>query len=36
MVIGGVESLYRNQEAIATPEMAVKYEAPRESTFWSA
>jgi hypothetical protein len=36
MVIGGVESLYRDQAVVPTPEMAVKYQAPRESTFWAA
>ncbi|MFH1566743.1 MAG: twin-arginine translocation signal domain-containing protein [Gemmatimonadota bacterium] len=34
MVIGGVESLYRGQEVVPTPEMAVAYKVPKESMFW--
>ncbi len=34
MVIGGVESLYRDQKLVETPEMAVKYAGPKESLFW--
>jgi hypothetical protein len=33
MVIGGVESLYRGQVLVPTPEMEVRYQGPRESTF---
>jgi len=33
MVIGGVNSLHRGQVPVATPEMEVRYRAPRESTF---
>jgi hypothetical protein len=30
----GVESLYRNQTRIDTPQLAIRYEPRRESTFW--
>lgn len=33
MVIGGVESLYRGQVLVPTPEMEVRYRGPRESLF---
>jgi hypothetical protein len=33
MVIGGVESLHRGQVSVPTPEMEVRYQAPRESCF---
>jgi hypothetical protein len=33
MVIGAVESLYRGQKRVSTPEMQVRYRAPRESLF---
>jgi hypothetical protein len=33
MVIAGVESLHRGQVPVETPEMAVAYQAPRESQF---
>jgi hypothetical protein len=33
MVIGGVESLHRGQVLVPTPEMEVRYRAPRESCF---
>lgn len=36
MVIGGVESLHRNQTRFDTPEMQVVYTGPRESHFWTA
>lgn len=36
MVIGGVESLDRGQVKVLTPEMKVRYQAPRESLFWKA
>ena len=34
MVIGGVESLYRDQQVVPTPGMDVAYTAPKESLFW--
>ncbi len=34
MVIAGVQSLHRDGADVATPEMAVEYSAPEESTFW--
>jgi hypothetical protein len=34
MVIGGVESLDRDQAVVETPKMAVPYQAPKESLFW--
>ncbi len=34
MVVAGVESLYRGQVPVQTPEMAVKYRVGPESTFW--
>ena len=34
MVIGGVESLHRNQTPFETPEMEVRYRGPEESQFW--
>jgi len=36
MVIGGVESLHRDQEIVPTPEMGVEYRGPEESLFWRA
>ena len=36
MVIGGVKSLFQEQTPIETPEMDVRYQAPRESHFWNA
>ena len=36
MVIGGVESLHRDQEIVPTPEMRVEYCGPKESLFWRA
>jgi len=35
MVIGGVESLFRGQVPLPTPEMEVRYQAPRKSLFWN-
>jgi hypothetical protein len=35
MVIGGVESMHRGQVPVPTPEMIVRYQAPRESLFWN-
>jgi hypothetical protein len=34
MTLAGVESLHRGQVAVATPEMAVRYQVGPESTFW--
>ena len=34
MTLRAVESLYRDQSALDTPELDVTYTAPRESTFW--
>jgi hypothetical protein len=34
MTLAAVESLHRGQVPVATPEMAVRYEASAESTFW--
>ena len=34
MTLAAVESLHRGQSLIETPEMAVRYEAPKESLFW--
>lgn len=34
MVIASVESLYRDGKVIETPEMEVRYTAPKEFTFW--
>ena len=36
MVIAGVDSLHRGQVPVETPEMKVRYEAPKESHFWRA
>jgi len=29
-----MESLYRDQTRVETPQLDIRYEAPRESTFW--
>jgi len=34
MVIAGVESLFRDQTVVATPEMDIRYTAPEASMFW--
>jgi hypothetical protein len=34
MVIGGVDSLYRGQARVETPDMEVRYRAPKSSLFW--
>jgi hypothetical protein len=34
MTLAAVESIHRGQVRIETPEMAVRYEAPKESLFW--
>lgn len=35
MTLAAVESLHRGQVPVETPEMAVKYKAPRKSQFWA-
>jgi hypothetical protein len=35
MTLAGVESLHRGGEIVQTPEMAVRYTAPKESLFWA-
>jgi hypothetical protein len=30
----GVESLYQKQTRIETPHLDIRYQAPKESTFW--
>ena len=32
----GMQSLARNQDRIETPHLNIRYEAPRESTFWQS
>ena len=34
MVIGGVKSLHAGQKLIQTPELRVKYQSPKRSTYW--
>ena len=34
MTLANVESLFRGETRVETPEMEVRYRAPRESTFW--
>jgi hypothetical protein len=34
LTAAGVESLFRKQERFETPHLAVKYAAPKQSTFW--
>lgn len=34
MTLAGVESFHRDQQIVETPEMAVRYSAPKESLFW--
>ena len=34
MTMAGVESLYRGGQRVDTPEMEVRYAAPKESLFW--
>ena len=36
MVIAGVESLFRDQSPVETPEMEVSYVAPEKSMFWTS
>jgi hypothetical protein len=35
MTLAGVESLHRGEEVVETPDMAVRYQAPKESLFWN-
>ncbi len=35
MVIGGVDSLFAGEKAVATPHLQIAYEAPQASTYWS-
>jgi len=34
LVAAGMESLASDQKRLETPHLAVRYQAPRESTFW--
>lgn len=34
MVIAGVQSLFKDQALVPTPDMAIKYSAPEQSMFW--
>jgi hypothetical protein len=34
MTLAGVESFYRGEQPVDTPQMAVRYRAPRHSLFW--
>jgi len=34
LTAAGVESLFKGQTRLETPHLAIKYEAPKESTFW--
>ena len=35
MTLAGVESFHRGEQTVETPEMAVRYQAPKESLFWN-
>ena len=35
MTLAGVESFHRGEETVETPEMKVRYQAPKESLFWN-
>jgi hypothetical protein len=35
MTLAGVESFHRGEEIVETPEMAVRYQVPKESFFWN-
>ncbi len=35
MVIAGVESLFKGQTSVPTPDMAIKYSSPKQSMFWT-
>lgn len=34
LTAAGVESLFRGQTRYETPHLAIRYQAPKESTFW--
>lgn len=34
LTAAGVESIFREQKRIDTPHLAIRYEAPKESTYW--
>jgi hypothetical protein len=34
MTLAAVDSIHQGYKPVETPEMAVKYQAPKESTFW--
>jgi hypothetical protein len=34
MTLAAVDSIYQGYTAVKTPEMEVRYEGPKESTFW--
>jgi hypothetical protein len=34
LTAAGVESLFRKEERVATPHLAIRYQAAKESTFW--
>ena len=34
MTATGIESLFQNQKRLETPHLAVRYQSPRDSTFW--
>ena len=34
MTAAGIESLFQNQKRLETPHLAVRYQSPRDSTFW--
>jgi hypothetical protein len=34
LTAAGVESLFRNQEKLDTPHLAIRYQPAKESTFW--
>jgi hypothetical protein len=36
LVAAGLQSLAAGQKRLETPHLAVRYEAPRDSTFWRA
>jgi hypothetical protein len=35
MTLAGVESLHRGEEIVETPDIAVRYQAPKKSLFWN-
>jgi hypothetical protein len=34
LTAAGVESLYRGQSRCETPHLAIRYDSPKQSTFW--